>query len=166
MCGITGIFYKRRDDGPIGHAMVQMCDHLFRRGPDSAGVALYCRPVEGLVVRVDLDRSDLDAAEGEVVAVAEGATTLATASRTARSLRLEVADDAHGKLADLIEEAVPGARVFSVGRAMEITIAGMSYGALSANAKTALGLAAKRAQASRRRPVTAACAERSARPST
>jgi glutamate synthase domain-containing protein 1 len=31
-----------------------------------------------------------------------------------------VADDAHGKLADLIEEAVPGARVFSVGRAMEI----------------------------------------------
>ncbi|MEX1262498.1 MAG: amidophosphoribosyltransferase [Actinomycetota bacterium] len=120
MCGITGIFYKRRDDGPIGHAMVDMCDHLFRRGPDSAGVALYGRPVDGLVVRVDLDRPDLDAAEGEVVAAAEQATTLAAASRKHRSLRLEVADDADGKLADLIEEAVPGARVFSIGRAMEI----------------------------------------------
>lgn len=120
MCGITGIFYKRRDDGPIGHAMVAMCDHLFRRGPDSAGVALYGRPVDGFVVRVDLDRPDLDAAEGEVIAAAEQATTLATASRNHRSLRLEVADDADGKLADLIEEAVPGARVFSIGRAMEI----------------------------------------------
>ena len=105
MCGITGIFYKRRDDGPIGHAMVEMCDHLFRRGPDSAGVALYGRPVEGLVVRVDLDRPDLDAAEREVVAAAEQATTLGAAARSSRSLRLEVADDADGKLADLIEEA-------------------------------------------------------------
>lgn len=120
MCGITGIFYKRRDDGPVGHAMVAMCDHLFRRGPDSAGVALYGRPVDGFVVRVDLDRPDLDAAEGEVVAAAEQATTLAAASRKHRSLRLEVADDADGKLADLIEEGVPGARVFSIGRAMEI----------------------------------------------
>ena len=44
MCGITGIFYKTRDDGPVGSVMVDMCDQLFRRGPDSAGVALYGPP--------------------------------------------------------------------------------------------------------------------------
>ncbi|CAN5757000.1 hypothetical protein BH18ACT17_BH18ACT17_08830 [soil metagenome] len=71
MCGITGIFYKQRDDGPIGQAMVAMCDRLFRRGPDPAGVALYGPPVDGLVVRVDLDRGDLDAAEREVLDAAE-----------------------------------------------------------------------------------------------
>ncbi|MDQ3210736.1 MAG: amidophosphoribosyltransferase [Actinomycetota bacterium] len=120
MCGITGIFYKQRDDGPIGHAMVDMCDQLFRRGPDSAGVALYGRPSDGFVVRVDLDRPDLDDAAAEVVIAAEQATALRASSRKARSLRLEVADDADGKLADLIEEAVPGARVFSIGHAMEI----------------------------------------------
>ena len=120
MCGITGIFYKRRNDGPVGHAMVGMCDQLFRRGPDSAGVAVYGRPIDGLVVRVDLDRPDLDAAEGQVVVAIERATTLRAASRAGRSLRLEVASDADGKLADLIEEAVSGARVFSIGRAMEI----------------------------------------------
>ncbi len=120
MCGITGIFYKQRDNGPIGHAMVDMCDQLFRRGPDSAGVALYGRPSDGFIVRVDLDRPDLDDAAAEVGIAAEQATALRASSRKARSLRLEVADDADGKLADLIEEAVPGARVFSIGHAMEI----------------------------------------------
>ena len=121
MCGITGIFYKTRDDGPVGSVMVDMCDQLFRRGPDSAGVALYGPPVsDGLIMRIDLGRQDLDAAEGEVVAAAGAATTVLGATRTDRSVRLQVSDDADGKLADLIEEAVPDARVFSVGRSMEI----------------------------------------------
>lgn len=120
MCGITGIFYKGQQSGPIGHAMVDMCDQLFRRGPDSAGVALYGSPIEGLIVRVDLDRPDLDEAEAQVRAVVAEATELIGAERTGRSLRLEVTDDADAKLADLIEERVPGARVFSTGHAMEI----------------------------------------------
>ena len=120
MCGITGIFYKRRDDGPVGHAMVGMCDRLFRRGPDSAGVALYGPQVQGFVVRVDLDRPDLEAAEDEVLRAAGGVTEVRRSERWSRSLRLEVAGDADGKLADVLEEAVEGVRVFSVGRAMEI----------------------------------------------
>jgi methylamine---glutamate N-methyltransferase subunit A len=101
--------------------MSDMCDQLFRRGPDSAGVALYGAPVDGgLVVRVDLDRQDLDAAEGEVIAAADEVTSVKDAARSSRSLRLVVLDDAEGKLADVIEERVPGARVFSVGRSMEI----------------------------------------------
>lgn len=121
MCGITGIFYKTREDGPVGSAMVDMCDQLFRRGPDSAGVALYGPPVpEGLIVRIDVEREDPDVAEREVVAAANAATTVLNATRIDRSVRLHVSDDADGKLADLIEEAVRGARVFSVGRSMEI----------------------------------------------
>ena len=42
MCGIVGVFYKREGaTGPVGQIMADMCDQLFRRGPDSAGVALY-----------------------------------------------------------------------------------------------------------------------------
>ena len=122
MCGIVGVFYKGDGAvGPVGQVMSDMCDQLFRRGPDSAGVALYGAPVDGgLVVRVDLDRPDLDTAEGEVIAAADEVTSVKDAARSSRSLRLIVLDDAEGKLADVIEERVPGARVFSVGRAMEI----------------------------------------------
>src|SRR5436190_20031448 len=121
MCGITGIFYKQREDGPVGSAMVDMCDELFRRGPDSAGVALHGpRRHEGLLVRVDLERPALAVAEGEVIAAVESVTAVKDSTRTDRSHRLVVADDADGKLADLIEARVGGARVFSIGHAMEI----------------------------------------------
>ena len=122
MCGIVGVFYKREGaTGPVGQLMTDMCDQLFRRGPDSAGVALYGPPIDGgLVVRVDLDRPDLDAAEGEVIAAADQVTSVKEATRVSRSLRLIVTDDAEGKLADVIEERASGARVFSIGRSMEI----------------------------------------------
>ena len=122
MCGIVGVFYKGAGaTGPVGQMMTDMCDQLFRRGPDSAGVALYGMPVaDGFVVRVDLDRPDLDVAEGEVLAAADSVTSVKDAKRTSRSLRLVVSGDAEGKLADVIEERVGGARVFSVGTSMEI----------------------------------------------
>ncbi len=122
MCGIVGVFYKGEGaTGPVGQLMTDMCDQLFRRGPDSAGVALYGPALrDGFVVRVDLDRPDLDEAERLVLGAVGAATQISESARTSRSLRLVVADDAEGKLADLIEERVPGARVFSVGRSMEI----------------------------------------------
>src|SRR5712691_1845446 len=122
MCGIVGVFYKGEGaTGPVGQVMTDMCDQLFRRGPDSAGVALYGPTLEdGVVVRGDLERSGLDVAEGEVLAVVDEVTTVKEASRMSRSLRLVVGDDVFGKLADVIEERVLGARVFSVGRSMEI----------------------------------------------
>ncbi len=122
MCGIVGIFYKGEGKaGPVGQVLVDMCYQLFRRGPDSAGVALYGLPLEdGFVVRVDLERPDLDAAEGEVLVAIDEVSSVKEASRRTRSLRLVVTTDADGKLADWIEERAPGARVFSIGRSMEI----------------------------------------------
>jgi methylamine---glutamate N-methyltransferase subunit A len=121
MCGIVGVFYKGDTPGPVGQVLTEMCDQLFRRGPDSAGVALYGSPVgRGLVVRVDLERADVDSAAREVSEAASTVTSVLESSTAARSLRLLVTDDADGKLADVIEAWVRGARVFSIGRSMEI----------------------------------------------
>jgi hypothetical protein len=121
MCGIVGVFYKGDTPGPVGQVLTEMCDQLFRRGPDSAGVALYGSPVgRGLVVRVDLERADVESAAREVAEAASTVTSVLGSSTAARSLRLLVTDDADGKLADVIEEWVRGARVFSIGRSMEI----------------------------------------------
>jgi glutamate synthase domain-containing protein 1 len=122
VCGIVGVFYKRDGFlGPVGQILSDMCDQLYRRGPDSAGVALYGPAVaEGFVVRVDLERPDLEAAAMEAVEAADDVTTVKEHERRDRSLRLVVADDAETKLADVIEERVRGSRVFSIGRAMEI----------------------------------------------
>ena len=124
MCGLVGIFYKHAEgagSGPVGDVLVRMAQDLFRRGPDSTGFAVYGRSRAGtLLVRVDLDRPD-PAAGAELVAVAaEQLVPVQGRALIGRSLRLEVASDAEGKLADWIEERVPGARVFSVGTAMEI----------------------------------------------
>jgi methylamine---glutamate N-methyltransferase subunit A len=122
MCGIVGVFYKgETGDGPVGQVLTRMCDQLFRRGPDSAGVALYGpRHGDGLVVRVDLERADVGSAAREVAEAASTVTSVLGSSTASRSLRLLVTDDADGKLADVIEEWVRGARVFSIGRSMEI----------------------------------------------
>lgn len=123
MCGIVGIFYKSQAqrNGPVGDVLVRMCQHLYRRGPDSTGFAVYNSPRDGtLVVRVDLDRPDLQSAAELVNVAAEQIVLVKDWQRIGRSVRLEVASDVEGKLADWIEERVEGARVFSIGQAMEI----------------------------------------------
>lgn len=123
MCGLVGIFYKGGAEahGPVGDVLVRMAQDLYRRGPDSTGFAVYGRSRPGtLVVRVDLERPDTEAAAELVAIAAEQVVAVKGRQLVSRSLRLEVDSDAEGKLADWIEERVPGARVFSVGTAMEI----------------------------------------------
>jgi hypothetical protein len=123
VCGIAGIFYKGdQARGPVGEVLVDMCESLYRRGPDSVGFALYGSPANGaLIARVDLaEASDLEAAAGEVAEAASELVDVKDSSRTGHSLRLVVSGDAEGKLADWIEERVRGAKVFSVGRSIEV----------------------------------------------
>jgi methylamine---glutamate N-methyltransferase subunit A len=122
VCGLVGIFYKGEGaEGPVGDIIVPMCQDLYRRGPDSTGFAVYRQAQNGtLVVRVDLDRPDLANAAELTVIAAEQLVLVKEWKLTARSVRLEVDSDADGKLADWIEERIEGARVFSVGQAMEI----------------------------------------------
>jgi len=123
MCGIAGVFYKGPEPyGPLGTTLKDMCQELFRRGTDSAGFALYGDQVnDGFVVRVDLDTAA--ASDGGWEAVADAAAALVTVKdvkAAGHNVRLEVDADAGGRLADHIEEQVDGARVFSIGRSMEI----------------------------------------------
>jgi glutamate synthase domain-containing protein 1 len=124
VCGLVGIFYKGGAGvplGPVGDVLVRMAQDLYRRGPDSTGFAVYGRPEEGtLVVRVDVDRPDRGAGAELVAIAAEQLVPVKAWEEVGRNVRLKVASDAEGKLADWIEERVPGARVFSVGTAMEI----------------------------------------------
>ena len=132
MCGIVGIFHKTPavagalPAGPVGDVLVEMCGHLFRRGPDSTGFALYGVPEDGMLrLRVDLDRPDHGLAAELVALAAAQVVPLRDSQRAGRSVRLEVGpvppgSGIEGKLADWICDRVPGTRVFSVGRAMEI----------------------------------------------
>ena len=122
MCGLVGIFHKgEATEGLVGDVLVPMCQDLYRRGPDSTGFAVYRHSTSGtFVVRVDLDRPDLQNA-AELTAIATEQLGLVKEWKLiGRSVRLEVDSDGDGKLADWIEERIEGARVFSIGKAMEI----------------------------------------------
>jgi glutamate synthase domain-containing protein 1 len=124
VCGIVGIFHKGHGGtrtGSVGDVLVTMCQDLHRRGPDSTGFAVYgVADDASLVVRVDIDRPDAAHAAELVAIAAEQLVVVKDWHGAGRSVRLHVASDDDGKLADWIEERVPGARVFSVGHAMEI----------------------------------------------
>jgi methylamine---glutamate N-methyltransferase subunit A len=122
MCGIAGVFYKGNDPGPLGRTLVDMCQELYRRGTDSVGYAIYGDvPDESFVVRVDLEpASASDGGPGAVVDAASQVVSVKDWRLSGHNLRLVVDSDAKGTLADRIEDQVEGARVFSVGRSMEI----------------------------------------------
>jgi glutamate synthase domain-containing protein 1 len=122
ICGIVGVFYKGAEAGPVGPTLVEMCQELYRRGTDSVGYAIYREPRhDSFLVRVDLDsRSAADAGPAAVRAAAGELVTVQESQTVDHNVRLVVDSDADGQLADRIEDRVEGARVFSVGRSMEI----------------------------------------------
>jgi hypothetical protein len=122
VCGLVGIFHKgEATEGRVGDVLVPMCQDLYRRGPDSTGFAVYRHSGNGtLVVRVDLDRPDRQHAAELTVIATEQLVPVNEWKLIGRSVRLEVDSDGDGKLADWIEERIEGARVFSIGRSMEI----------------------------------------------
>lgn len=122
MCGIVGFFDKRpAGAAPVGKIMLSLLTALGRRGPDSAGAALYGDP-RGLVVRVKLgERGDLAPRAAEV-------------TERARGLSRVTAGEVQGHYLRLVVEAIPDVRDFeaaleavhsevevvSVGRRLEI----------------------------------------------
>lgn len=122
MCGLVGIFHKgEATEGLVGDVLVPMCQDLYRRGPDSTGFAVYRHSTNGtLVARVDLDRPDLQNAAELTVIATEQLVLVKEWKLIGRSVRLEVDSDGDGKLADWIEQRIEGARVFSIGKTMEI----------------------------------------------
>ncbi|MBI4560768.1 MAG: glutamine phosphoribosylpyrophosphate amidotransferase [Candidatus Rokubacteria bacterium] len=122
MCGIVGFFDKRLDaEGPVGKILLSLLTALGRRGPDSAGAALYGDP-QGFVVRVKLgERGDPSPRAAEVGERARALTRVRAAEVQGHYLRLVV--EAIGDLRAFeaaLEVVHPEVEVVSVGRRLEI----------------------------------------------
>lgn len=121
MCGLVGFLYKS-SFGPVGEIQVKMLEALYRRGPDSTGVAIYGRPQSAeYVLHARLGEA---AANGhpervlEAIGRLDGVTSV-TASGP--DIRAQVAwSGGLEQLADSIEHANGRIDVTSLGHAMEI----------------------------------------------
>jgi glutamate synthase domain-containing protein 1 len=125
MCGIMGFCDKtssRADE--LGATMLRMLTALGRRGPDSAGIALYSRRADdGVTLRIKLgERADFSARAAAAVRCASEFASIGEQQADAEYLRLVV----HGleqptALQAAIEAIAPDVEVISMGRALEIT---------------------------------------------
>ena len=140
MCGIVGFFDKRPDAAsPVGKILLSLLTALGRRGPDSAGAALYGDP-SGLVVRVKLgERGDMAPRAGEVGVRARALTRVTAAEVQGHYLRLVVEAIGDVRAFEAALETVhPEVEVVSVGRRLEI----MKELGAPANLETTFGLSA------------------------
>ena len=118
MCGIVGYWDKTQgEQAPVGQIIFQMMQALGRRGPDSAGVALFTHQHDGdLVVRVKLGEAEDPAGRGKRIAerVQRAGATLGEIATNADYLRLVIDDQPGmlGKVATCLGEA--GANILEV----------------------------------------------------
>jgi glutamate synthase domain-containing protein 1 len=128
MCGIIGYLERRPDAGegpcarpPIGRLAEAMLRALGRRGPDSAGVAIYGEPEENsLRVRVALPAGVApEAARAALVEARRLPLLDAFMSGPEIELRVTVTADVRD-LERAIEAAVPGAEVLCAGRRLRL----------------------------------------------
>jgi glutamate synthase domain-containing protein 1 len=122
MCGIAGFFDKSASPGaPAGAALLRMLTALGCRGPDSAGIALWRRGDDGLIVRVKLgDGGDLAARRQEVLRRARRVTRVQASTAQGSLLRLVVAKTEPAELAAALERVAPDVEVVSMGERLEI----------------------------------------------
>src|SRR5262245_14883246 len=124
MCGIMGYFDKTgRRDAELGMTMLRMLTALGRRGPDSAGVALYARRADGAYrVRVKLgEHGDLQERAVAVLQCIRALATIYEHEHTEEYLRLAL--DFTGDpqaLQARIEAVHPEIEVISCGRALDV----------------------------------------------
>ncbi len=124
MCGIVGFIDKTGDEqAPVGRIILAMLDAMRRRGPDSAGVALY-RDGHGhdLVLRIKLDGLGPAAEARRQIADMVGTRfSLRESSTTGDYMRLVLDSRAgSGGIERYVESIARGIEVVSMGRALEI----------------------------------------------
>jgi glutamine phosphoribosylpyrophosphate amidotransferase len=133
VCGIAGYLDKTKNEqAPVGQIIFKMLEALGRRGPDSAGVAIFNSHHDGdYVLRVKMgDESQHAAALGaqhydrkgkQIAERVQSLGTVGEVATTAEYLRLAVdyAGDAQ-QLERLVEANDPEVEVVSLGRSLEI----------------------------------------------
>jgi glutamate synthase domain-containing protein 1 len=126
MCGITGYYDKTgRRGSQLGATMLKMLNALGRRGPDSAGIALYAdRPDGTQVLRVKLgDRpgSQLDERAAEVLKRVCASAVVREQARNGEYLRLVIGYEGDPKTLQAAVEGIhPEIEVISFGSALDI----------------------------------------------
>src|SRR5712692_8162142 len=125
MCGITGYLDKTGNGGtPIGEILIRMMNPLCRRGPDSAGVAIFGPSVAPrLILRVKLGELGHLEEKGEAVVAALRRLAPVSEHRVfSEYLRVVV-----GPVHDLhsferqVEGLAEGLELVSLGHQLEIT---------------------------------------------
>ena len=120
MCGIAG-FLAKKEGVPVAEGIVAMLQALHGRGPDSTGLSLYGAPHEGQLVASIWAGDDGGAsARDGILGAIDRHGTVASDDYHEGYFRIGVTpEDAspHGlrALADDVERANPGVRVFSLG---------------------------------------------------
>lgn len=121
MCGIAGYFHKHGNDEPVGAVLMRMLTALARRGPDSAGVALFGHgEPRGEVCWIKLPE---DAATDESEAIALQRLTAAgrTLSHHREGGLLRAVVERGGSVRDLTDRVErDGFEVVSLGRRLEL----------------------------------------------
>jgi glutamate synthase domain-containing protein 1 len=121
MCGIVGYFDKAAAGGPIGDKVLSMLTALGCRGPDSAGVAIWDRPSDGMTVRVKLGDGEPPASRArEVLRRARALGRVEKVATRGELLGFEVAKADAAELAAQIEAVDPAIEVVSMGRRLRI----------------------------------------------
>jgi glutamate synthase domain-containing protein 1 len=120
MCGIVGIFAKSEAlEGSLGEHAADMLRQLAGRGPDSAGVAFYRRPVDDGHSKLSLRFEDDPARTAAAGAIEEGIGIVDWRPVAERHAVLE-APVAAADAEAWIERELPAAAVDSAGQVIEI----------------------------------------------
>jgi glutamate synthase domain-containing protein 1 len=125
MCGIMGYYDKTGRNGQhLGATMLKMLNALGRRGPDSAGIALYAERPDGTqVLRVKLGdhQTFADQREAEVLKRVGAAAVVREHDRNGEYLRLVVGYEGEPQALQTAIEAIhPEIEVISFGSALDI----------------------------------------------
>ncbi|MDX6626443.1 MAG: methylamine---glutamate N-methyltransferase subunit [Solirubrobacterales bacterium] len=121
MCGIVGIFSKSSETSEqLGAHLARMLVEMADRGPDSAGIAVYRDPLPAGSCKISLHATegDVDWAQVET-ALSDGFTVEEQRVPSPGHALLTVTGDA-AEVHARVEERLPGLRVMSAGRAIEI----------------------------------------------
>jgi glutamate synthase domain-containing protein 1 len=123
MCGIAGYLSRREEPQPVGRILLDMLTSLARRGPDSAGVALFrTEPAHRETCWIRLPESgDPEAHERRIVAELAVVGDVGAIERRHGLLRVELGpNDGPAAIRRAVEHGDEEVEVVSVGRQLEL----------------------------------------------
>src|SRR5437660_296152 len=104
MCGIVGYLDKSGASTRLGPLLLGMLGALDRRGPDSAGVAVWGAPADGMIVRIALrDTSVTRARASAIVKRAQAVGRVSKVTTQGPYVRFELAKGDPRDLARALE---------------------------------------------------------------